>query len=214
MPKAYSDYTKQAVIYPWSAVADNNRPLHIPRRSWRIDLRKSIIYNRIDERCARVDYCPRRRTVSNRPIYRENCSRRNQGNRTRFRQVLSEIYRVGLGRKEALLRCLRRTAITRSRRLYTHGAPSRTIIDPCTSLVDPGESIFENRLSIIGSTSDVLGSIIVHDGAPYQTGRYIAKIAAGGIKATGRGFAKFLAKFIESGSVARKPWSGKQSKRN
>ena len=107
-----------------------------------------------------------------------------------------------------------------------YGAPSRTIIDPCTSLVDPRESIrlsgrfsiiesiFENRLSIIGSTSDVLGSIIVHDGAPYQTGRYIAKIAAGGIKATGRGFAKFLAKFIESGSVARKPWSGKQSKRN
>ena len=114
MPKAYSDYTKQAVIYVWSAVADNNRPLHIPRRSsridpiigsildHRIDLRKSIIYNRIDERCARVDYCPRRRTVSNRPIYRENCSRRNQGNRTRFRQVLSEIDRVGVGRKEAL----------------------------------------------------------------------------------------------------------------
>ena len=87
MPKAYSDYTKQAVIYVWSAVADNNRPLHIPRRSsridpiigsildHRIDLRKSIIYNRIDERCARVDYCPRRHTVSNRPIYRENCSR-------------------------------------------------------------------------------------------------------------------------------------------
>ena len=75
-------------------------------------------------------------------------------------------------------------------------------------------SIIENRLSIIGSTSDVQGSIIVHDGALYQTGRYIAKIAAGGIKATGRGFAKFLAKFIESGSVARKPWSGQQSKRN
>ena len=89
-----------------------------------------------------------------------------------------------------MLRCLRRTAITRSRRLYTYGAPSRTIIDPCTSLVDPRESIrlsgrfsiiesiFENRLSIIGSTSDVLGSIIVHDGAPYQTGRYIAKICS------------------------------------
>ena len=39
--------------------------------------------------------------------------------------------------------------------------------------------------------------------------RYIVKIAAGRIKATGRGFAKFLVKFIESGSVARKPWSGK-----
>ena len=44
----------------------------------------------------------RRHTISNRPIYRENCSRRNQGNRTRFCQVLSEIDRVGLGRKEAL----------------------------------------------------------------------------------------------------------------
>ena len=31
------------------------------------------------------------------------------------------------------------------------------------------ESIFENRLSIIGSTGDVQGSIIVHDGVPYQT---------------------------------------------
>ena len=68
----------------------------------RIDLRKSIIYNRIDERCARVDHCPRQRTILTRPIYRENCSRRNQGNRTRFCQVLSEIYRVGVGRKEAL----------------------------------------------------------------------------------------------------------------
>ena len=76
------------------------------------------------------------------------------------------------------------------------------------------ESIFENRLSIIGSTSDVQGSIIVHDGTPYQTGQYIAKIAAGGIKATRRGLAKFLAKFIKSGSVARKPLSGKQSKQN
>ena len=115
-----------------------------------------------------------------------------------------------------MLRCLRRTAITRSRRLYTYGAPSRTIIDPCTSLVDPRESIrlsgrfsiiesiFENRLSIIGSTSDVLGSIIDHDGAPYQTGRYIAKIAAGGIKATGRGFANFLVKYVYRVWVGRK----------
>ena len=100
-----------------------------------------------------------------------------------------------------------------------HIARRSSRIDP---IIDNGlsdqfsiiESIFENRLSIIGSTSDVQGSIIVHDGTPYQTGRYIAKIAAGGIKATGRGFAKFLAKLIESGSVARKPWSGKQSKRN
>ena len=102
-----------------------------------------------------------------------------------------------------------------------HIARRSSRIDP---IIDNGlsdrfsiiESIFENRLlvSIIGSTSDVQGSIIVHDGVPYQTGRYIAKIAAGGIKATGRGFAKFLAKFIESGSVARKPWSGKQSKWN
>ena len=127
MPKAYSDYTKQVVIYVWSAVADNNRPLHIARRSSRID---PIIDNGLSDRFSII------------------------------------------------------------------------------------ESIFENRLSIIGSTSDVQGSIIVHDGAPYQTGRYIAKIAAGGIKATGRGFAKFLEKFIESGSVARKPWSGKQSKWN
>ena len=124
-----------------------------------------------------------------------------------------------------MLRCLRRYS-DYTKQVVIYVAPSWTIIDPCTSLVDPRESIglsdqfsiiesiFENRLSIIGSTSDVQGSIIVHDGTPYQKGRYIAKIAAGGIKVTGRGFAKFLAKLIESGSVARKPWSGKQSKRN
>ena len=127
MSKAYSDYTKQVVIYIWSTVSDNNRPLHIAHPSSRID---PIIDNGLSDRFSII------------------------------------------------------------------------------------ESIFENRLSIIGSTNDVQGSIIVHDDAPFQTGRYIVKIAAGGIKATGRGFAKFLAKFIESGSVARKPWSGKQSKRN
>ena len=43
---------------------------------------------------------------------------------------------------------------------------------------------------------------------------YIAKIAAGRIKAIEQGIAKFLAKFIESGSVARKPGSGRPSKWN
>ena len=38
------------------------------------------------------------------------------------------------------------------------------------------------------------------------------KLKQEGIKATGRGIAKFLAKFIESGSVARKPGSGRPSK--
>ena len=95
----------RTVIDPCTSLVDPRESIRLSGRfsiRYRIDLQKSIIYNRIDERCARVDYCPRRRTVSNRPIYRENCSRRNQGNRTRFRQVLSEIYRVGLGRKEAL----------------------------------------------------------------------------------------------------------------
>ena len=40
------------------------------------------------------------------------------------------------------------------------------------------------------------------------------KLQHEGIKATGRGIAKFLAKFIEPGSVARKPGSGRPSKRN
>ena len=38
------------------------------------------------------------------------------------------------------------------------------------------------------------------------------KLKQEGIKATGRGIAKYLAKFIESGSVARKPGSGRPSK--
>ena len=38
------------------------------------------------------------------------------------------------------------------------------------------------------------------------------KLKQEGIKTTGRGIAKFLAKFIESGSVARKPGSGRLSK--
>ena len=38
------------------------------------------------------------------------------------------------------------------------------------------------------------------------------KLKQEGIKATGRGIAKFLAKFVESGSVARKPGSGRPSK--
>ena len=38
------------------------------------------------------------------------------------------------------------------------------------------------------------------------------KLKQEGIKETGRGIAKFLAKFIESGSVARKPGSGRPSK--
>ena len=62
-----------------------------------------------------------------------------------------------------------------------HIAHRSSRIDP---IIDNGlsdqfsiiESIFENRLSIIGSTSDVQGSIIVHDGTPYQTGRYITKL--------------------------------------
>ena len=38
------------------------------------------------------------------------------------------------------------------------------------------------------------------------------KLKQEGIKATGRGIGKFLAKFIESGLVARKPGSGRPSK--
>ena len=96
----------RTIIDPCTSLVDPRESIRLSimdyRIGHRIDLRKSIICNRIDKRCARVDYCPRRRTVSNRPIYRENCSRRNQGNRTKFRQVLSEIYRVLVGRKEAL----------------------------------------------------------------------------------------------------------------
>ena len=38
------------------------------------------------------------------------------------------------------------------------------------------------------------------------------KLKQEGIKVTGRGIAKFLAKFIKLGSVARKPGSGRRSK--
>ena len=123
--KAYSDYTKQVVIYgvPSWTIIDPCTSLVDPRESirlsiiksiigsildHRIDLRKSIIDNRIDSRGSTSDVQgsiivhPRRHSISNRAIHRENSSRRNQGNRMRYCQVLSEIYRVGVGRKETL----------------------------------------------------------------------------------------------------------------
>ena len=45
-----------------------------------------------------------------------------------------------------------------------------------------------------------------------KPGNISRKLKQEGIKATGRGIAKFLAKFIKSGSVARKPGSGRPSK--
>ena len=66
-----------------------------------------------------------------------------------------------------------------------------------------------------------VGSLVLHEAGGYippppgpQTGRYVAKLQQEGIKGTGRGIAKFLAKFFESAPVARKPWSGRPSKRN
>ena len=47
-----------------------------------------------------------------------------------------------------------------------------------------------------------------------KPGNISRKLQKEGIKASGRGIAKFLAKFIESASVARKPGSGRPSKRN
>ena len=72
-----------------------------------------------------------------------------------------------------VLRCLRRTAITRSSWLYT----------------------YHNRQGL-------------------KQGDISRKLQQKGIKATELGIAKFLAKFIESGSVARKRGSGRPSKRN
>ena len=45
-----------------------------------------------------------------------------------------------------------------------------------------------------------------------KPGNISQKLKQEGIKATGRGIAMFLANFIESGSVARKPSSGRLSK--
>ena len=73
--------------------------------------------------------------------------------------------------RSLVLRCLRRTAITRSRWLYTY-----------------------------------------HHHQGLKSGDISRKLQQEGIKATGRGIAKFLAKFIESGSVARKP--GSEDRRN
>ena len=72
-----------------------------------------------------------------------------------------------------MLRCLGRTAITRSRWLYTY-----------------------------------------HHHQGLKPGDISRKLQQEGIKATGRGIAKFFAKFIESGSVSRKPGSGNSSKQN
>ena len=56
--------------------------------------------------------------------------------------------------------------------------------------------------------------VIYHHRQRLKPGDISRKLQQEGIKATVRGIAKFLAKFIESASVARKPWSGRPSKRN
>ena len=56
--------------------------------------------------------------------------------------------------------------------------------------------------------------VIYHHRQGLKPGNISRKLLQEGIKATGRGIAKFLAKFIESASVARRPWSRRPSKRN
>ena len=54
--------------------------------------------------------------------------------------------------------------------------------------------------------------VIYHHRQGLKPGNILRKLKQEGIKATRRGITKFLAKFIESGSVARKPGSGRPSK--
>ena len=56
--------------------------------------------------------------------------------------------------------------------------------------------------------------VIYHHRQDLKPGDISRKLQQEGIKATGRGIAKFLVKFIESASVARKPESGRPSKWN
>ena len=56
--------------------------------------------------------------------------------------------------------------------------------------------------------------VIYHHRQGLKPGDISRKLQQEGIKATGRGITKFLVKFIESASVARKPESGRPSKRN
>ena len=51
--------------------------------------------------------------------------------------------------------------------------------------------------------------VIYHHPQGLEPGDILQKLQQEGIKATGLGIAKFLAKFIESASVARKPWNGR-----
>ena len=92
--------------------------------------------------------------------------------------------RVAVG--SLVFRCLKAYS-NYTKQVVIYGAPSWTIIDPCTSLVDPRElsiigsildhqidlrkSIIDYRIDSRGSRSDVQGSIIVHDGAPYHISR-------------------------------------------
>ena len=56
--------------------------------------------------------------------------------------------------------------------------------------------------------------VIYHHRQGLKPGDISRKLQQEGTKATRRGIAKFLSKFIESASVARKPGSGRPSKRN
>ena len=74
------------------------------------------------------------------------------------------------------------------------------------------------------SSCDTLGVQRLHEAGGYihtttarasnRSGDISRTLQQEGIKATGRGITKFLAKCIESGSVARKPGSGRPSKCN
>ena len=75
------------------------------------------------------------------------------------------------------------------------------------------------RVSMPKAYSDYRKQVVIyvytyHHHQGLKPGDISRKLQQEGIKATGQRIAMFLAKFIESGSVARKPGSGKPSQRN
>ena len=92
-----------------------------------------------------------------------------------------------------MLQCLRRTAITQ----ITSTALRRIAITQITTT-----ALWRTAIT----------QITIYHRQGLKHGDISRKLKQEGIKAIGRGIAKFLAKCIESGSVARKPGSGRPSK--
>ena len=120
-----------------------------------------------------------------------------------------------------VLQCLRHTAITQITTTALRYGVQRLhkLLPPPYGTVYSGYTNYYHRLTVYSGYTNYYHRLTAYsDYTDYyncqglKPGDISRKLKQEGIKATGRGIAKFLANFIESGSVARKPGIGRPSK--